>query len=440
MAGSSKCSISSWLQNLPESFDCSEEPPNAPSVPWSHKAKKRKASHQLTPPASYSYCNMDDTEATSPRKRARGGEDAELTPRPPRRTLTASSTSSSSRTSRSPAPLKKQLMALRLDESGIVFRQLQIDNPPLPAASDLFSDLRDIGNGIEILSEDLRASITNGFSISGPTAHAWRYSFRPGTARDLPGNTPSPTAIILVREWAKHCHEAKHEEAAWGEEVHHRLLEAIFRVAGTAKVEQFNFTSCQTARPYLAWLPQSGKANMIDKCIYYDTSNESDYSRALQELSRHSPTLTVNHTDFAALQLQIILVGIEVKRRGGRPDANLQMATWHAAQWAFLRWAVLAALQRREPNKDSSTLEQQAKDNLSQLPFLIGILVEGHSWAFTISTRDQSKTVHWEDHRFGTTENNLDICKSVAGVRRITAYAKEVYVPWFKKYILDGFM
>lgn len=241
MAGSSKCSISSWLQNLPESFDWSEEPPNAPSVPWSHKAKKRKASHQLTPPAS--YCNMDDTEATSPRKRARGGEEAELTPRPPRRTLTASSTSSSSRTSRSPAPLKKQLMALRLDEFGIVFRQLQIDNPPLPAASDLFSDLRDIGNGIEILSEDLRASITDGFSISGPTAHAWRYSFRPGTARDLPGNTPSPTAIILVGEWAKHCHEAKHEEAAWGEEVHHRLLEAIFRVAGTGKGEQFNFTS-----------------------------------------------------------------------------------------------------------------------------------------------------------------------------------------------------
>lgn len=330
-------------------------------------------------------------------------------------------------------------MALRLDESGLEFRQLHIDEPPIPAVIDLFSDLRDIGNGIEILPEDLRISITNGLSISGPTAHAWRFSFRADTPRDLPGRIPSPKAIISVREWAKKCHEAEHEEAAWGEEVHHRLLEAVFRNSGTDKGQQFDFTSwyvdfphdpahayqqrtSQTARPHQRWLPQSGRANMIDKCIYYDTSEDTGYAQALRELSKHAPTLTVNHTDFAALQLQIMVVGIEVKKGGGgRPDAKLQMGTWHAAQWAFLRWAVLAALQRGNRDEDLVTLEEQADENLSELPFLIGIVVEGHSWAFTLSTREQSKTISWEDHRFRTTENNLDICKAAAGLRRITA-------------------
>ncbi|KAK9440297.1 uncharacterized protein VB005_04918 [Metarhizium brunneum] len=122
--------------------------------------------------------------------------------------------------SRSPSPLKRQLMALRLDESGLEFRQLQIDEPPVPAAIDLLSDLCDIGNGIEILPEDLRISITNGLSISGPTAHAWRFSFRADPPPDLPGRIPSPKAIISVHRWAKKCHEAEHEEAAWGEEVY----------------------------------------------------------------------------------------------------------------------------------------------------------------------------------------------------------------------------
>ncbi|KHN94377.1 uncharacterized protein MAM_07693 [Metarhizium album ARSEF 1941] len=163
---------------------------------------------------------MDDADVTTPRKRPRQlrqSEDVELTQPPPRRTARACSTSSSSQASlqsRSPSPLKRQLMALRLDECGLEFRQLQIDEPPIPAVIDLFSDLRDIGNGIEILPEDLRISITNGLSISGPTAHAWRFSFRADSLCDLPCCIPSPEAIILVREWAKKCHESEHEEAA----------------------------------------------------------------------------------------------------------------------------------------------------------------------------------------------------------------------------------
>ncbi|EFY86240.1 hypothetical protein MAC_07694 [Metarhizium acridum CQMa 102] len=386
-----------WLQDLPESFECWPAP-----VACSH------GDQQLTPAITPSDIDRTDDSA-SPKKRPRHhGEDVELTPRPPRRSVRASSSTSTS--SRSPSPLKRQLMTLRLDEHGLVFRQLQIDKPPpIPAAVDLFSDLGDIGNGIEILPEDLRVSITNGLSIRGPTARAWRYSFKTDDSRNLPGRVPSTQAIILVSEWAKRCHEAEHEEAAWGEEVHHRLLEAIFRDSGTSKGDKFDFTSCQTARPHQRWLLQSGRANMIDKCIYYDTSEDIGYAQALRELARHTPTLTVNHTDFMPLQLQIIVVSIEAKKRGGRPDAKLQMGTWHAAQWAFLRWAVLAALQRSKPDEDPSLLEQQADENLSQLPFLVGIIVEGHSWAFALSTREESKTILWEDHRFGTTENHLGI-------------------------------
>ncbi len=140
-----------------------------------------------------------------------------------------------------------------------------------------------------------------------------------------------------------------------------------------------------------------------------------------------------------ALQLQIIVASIEVKKRGGKSDAKLQMGTWHAAQWAYLRWEVLASLQRTSGVEEPAVLERLANENLWRLPFLIGIVTEGHSWAFTISTQHGLKTNHWEDHRFGTTENNLDVYKVVAGVRRIAPYAQEVYLLWFQKYILSGF-
>ncbi|OAA35811.1 hypothetical protein NOR_07828 [Metarhizium rileyi] len=104
--------------------------------------------------------------------------------------------------------------------------------------------------------------------------------------------------------------------------------------------------------------------------ICYNTSEDIGYAQALRELSKRTPSLTVNHTDFAALQLHILVVGIEVKKRGGKPEAKPQMGTWHGVQWAFLRWVALAALQRNNPDEDSAMQEEQADENLSQLPYL----------------------------------------------------------------------
>ncbi|KAM5527969.1 hypothetical protein FOXYSP1_19843 [Fusarium oxysporum f. sp. phaseoli] len=49
------------------------------------------------------------------------------------------------------------------------------------------------------------------------------------------------------------------------------------------------------------------------------------------------------------------------------------MATWQAAQWKHL--------------------EKLAGDNLDKLPFIPGILIQGHKWIFVASTFSNGKTV-----------------------------------------------
>lgn len=83
---------------------------------------------------------------------------------------------------------------------------------------------------------------------------------------------------------------------------------------------------------------------------------------------------SINHTALDPLRSFPIYLGIETKKYGGDlRKADLQLCLWQAAQWTLLTG--------------------QAGDAISILPFLPGIIVQGHEWKFIATTRTNEETV-----------------------------------------------
>ncbi|EMT71546.1 hypothetical protein FOC4_g10010051 [Fusarium odoratissimum] len=412
--------VASWLDSLPNEY--------LPSEALS-KTSKRKAALP-SPPTS------DSMEGTTPKRRRL--IDPDRTPRaanlpPPSSTGSSASRSESGEGSRSSSP-KKQMLRLRLEERGLECRQLNVDTAP-PVISSLLDAMEEIVSRIEILPADKKSAVLESPLVREQNTRLWRFAFKEEGEDTLPGRVPLPEEISQICDFARHCHDTNHEEAAWNMEVHHRLLQAILREPNAPIATPLNFTTCTTARPHRRFVPYSSTAKMVDFCLYLKPTD----SHALQALGRRTPTLTVNHTDFAPLQLSPIVLSIETKRPGKELDAaQLQMGVWHAAQWAFLR-SVVGLTAQPLTAEEEILRKQKANDVLGQLGFIPGIIVQGHRWLFVFSTLEGDKTVLWTERQFGTTQSILDTYAVVAGIRELARWARDVYVPWFRANVLDGF-
>ncbi|KAF4499875.1 hypothetical protein FAGAP_3875 [Fusarium agapanthi] len=413
--------VVSWLASLPDEY--------LPSETLSKVSKRSKAALP-SPPTS------DSMEGTTPKRRRLIDQDR--TPRaanlpPPSSTSSSASWSESGKGSRSSSP-KKQMLRLRLEERGLECRQLNVDIAP-PVISSLLDTIQEIGSRIEILPADKKSAILESPLVREQNTRLWRFAFKEEGDDTLPGRVPRPEEIAQICDFARHCHDTNHEEAAWNMEVHHRLLQAILREPDASTAAPLNFTSCTTARPHRRFIPFSSTAKMVDFCLYLNPTD----SPALQALGRRTPTLTVNHTDFAPLQLSPIVLSIETKRPGKELDAaQLQMGVWHAAQWAFLR-SVIGLTPQPLTAEEEILRSQKANEVLGQLGFIPGIIVQGHRWLFVFSTLDGNKTVLWTERQFGTTQSILDTYAVVAGIRELARWARDVYVPWFRANVLAGF-
>ncbi len=143
---------------------------------------------------------------------------------------------------------------------------------------------------------------------------------------------------------------------------------------------------------------------------------------AIHSLRRSLQCGVINHTDFLPLRRRPIVISIETKKRGGdQEEAELQIGTWHAAQWKWL-----------------SRLSADAGGSLEALPFLPALVVNGHEWSFAATTRDQQRTILWLDRSFGSTTSALGVYKIVWGLQRLARWAEDTYWPWFKANILHG--
>ncbi|RKK58870.1 hypothetical protein BFJ69_g17360 [Fusarium oxysporum] len=107
----------------------------------------------------------------------------------------------------------------------------------------------------------------------------------------------------------------------------------------------------------------------------------------------------------------------ETKKYGGDvKKGDVQMASWQAAQW--------------------TCLASQAGDSIEKLPFLPGIIVQGHHWSFVATTRRGDETTLWASTPIGTTMTSLDVLQIMAGLSRLRRWAVEDFWPWYKDNVL----
>ncbi|RSL75900.1 hypothetical protein CEP51_010454 [Fusarium floridanum] len=270
----------------------------------------------------------------------------------------------------------------------------------------------------------------------------WRNAFTDEDMSKLPGHIPNWAELEEISAQAKECFHHGHEEVSWNMEVHHPLLKSVFRSSDPN--QPLDFMSCATARPHRNFLQWSVRQKLVDMCFYSKTGPDT---QALKGLGRRTVTDIVNHTDYQPLQLRPIVLSIETKRPSKDLDtAQLQMGVWQSAHWKFLELAVADKLRSTlPPDTDQETVFAATKTALMELKFLPGIIIQGHRWFFVFSTlesedegKSEAKTILWVEQEFGSTQNMLKMYQTITGLRRLAGWATDVYMPWYRKYVLRG--
>jgi hypothetical protein len=193
-----------------------------------------------------------------------------------------------------------------------------------------------------------------------------------------------------------------------------------------------------TARPHRIFLPKSSGSKMVDFCVYADSTQQDVVSvKTYEAFCNTNPTKSVNHTDFLRLQMHPIVLSIETKAENQSLDkATLQVGTWHAAQWEFLRSSLLYVKRASAAKRSVEQEVKEADEALSRLPFIPAVIVQGHRWLFVLSTRQDEKTLLWKEYQFGSTSSVVETYQAVAGLRELISWAEKIYLPWFQKEIL----
>lgn len=138
------------------------------------------------------------------------------------------------------------------------------------------------------------------------------------------------------------------------------------------------------------------------------------------------------------LRSRPVAISIETKRRGAdQPaEADLQMGICHAAQWNLLARLVLDHETDKGQGQGQGVGTSTGSKAFDGLPFLPGVVVNGHSWNFVATTREGCKTILWQERCFGDTSNPLGVYKVIAGIQRLARWTQDIYWPWYRGNVL----
>ncbi|KAL7952518.1 hypothetical protein V8C34DRAFT_114321 [Trichoderma compactum] len=442
-------SIQEWINRLEPPADSSSLPkiaPPKPAAPNAARKRKARSSYSLaSPPLSYKEGDNDYNMASTPQKRRRlGSFDPDTTPRQGSHSIPSSSASFSASEASSRQSAKAQIMSLRLVDTGIEYETLDEESELPDAAKRLFNTMSEIERGLDIIPEALKQAIFDDQELTPESFEGsrWKYCFKSGDD-NLPGRIPSIAQVKHILAMATECEKWKHEEASWNATVHHPLARFIFNDDLGKQCDDFNAIICTTARPHKDFRPVLTSAKLIDICIYAALNQYPELVTAMKAFSSTTPTKSVNHTEFFALQLRPVVITIETKQPSGgeaKEKAQLQMGIWHASHWAFLYTGVRQKLlnQRMAQGLEVPTdgFKAETLRVLSKLGFIPGIYINGHQWYLVISTYEGGRTTFRSEWLFGETKSLMKIYSVIAGVRELTAWGRDIYLPWFKENIL----
>ncbi|KAF4943073.1 hypothetical protein FSARC_15065, partial [Fusarium sarcochroum] len=374
----------------------------------------------------------NDTEPAP--KRHKGQIDSERTPRPARSRqgigfpTTASPafalpTQSESQSTHSQASGRsspsKQLAALEIDPNGFDSRALTLSDARLPPSLyQILMDLNDVkASALNLISSDWQQEITKR-AEDEPQLRTIRPHMFASTARDKFGPTMSPEDALNLVEEATDCQSQKQNEAGWNMMVHYPLLsKAIY--GSRKRLDQFmGVAPCTTGKIIREYLPAATQAKMVDFCIYLDPKNDPAALKATENARSILPCGYLNHTDCHSLRKRPIALSIETKSSESTSagSAELQIGTWHGAQWRFLE-----------------DLVTRNGGSLDELPFLPAIVVQGHDWSLAATTREGQRTILWLPSKFASTEDVVGVYKVALGVQQLCRWVDDVYWPWYKK-------
>ncbi|KAH6972073.1 hypothetical protein BKA56DRAFT_677051 [Ilyonectria sp. MPI-CAGE-AT-0026] len=342
--------------------------------------------------------------------------------RPTRSRKKASSGRVSISTSSSPS---RRLDSLSLDTDGIVTRQLGIGDKRHPVVlKQMLSKVLKWSKWKGILGSSMREVFGHDLSEHGLDEDD-AYSKEP----DDHGSTLSPNVVAEIVDYARECFEKSHSEIVWNFEVHYRLLEKVFRVG--ERPHLVDVISCHSATITKEYLPTAAGSKLVDFCIYInpgaDIESGEDYADQANKLRRSLPMLCMNHTSYLGLKAEPISISVETKRSGDdEDDATLQIGTWQAAQWNYLKYLLVRA-----------GGEVHAETALDELGILPAIITQGHQWSFAATTREGSKTILWAKFPFGDTTSLAAVYTIATVVQYLRHWTATVYWEWFKRNILD---
>ncbi|KAF5713961.1 hypothetical protein FGLOB1_3761 [Fusarium globosum] len=164
---------------------------------------------------------------------------------------------------------------------------------------------------------------------------------------------------------AQKCHSLQYDENGWNNLVYTPLLTAAVENFKPEECQLIDVAPCSTATIDPEGNRQSIPKGQVDFVLYVDPFLELVARDKC--LERRNRLGSVNHTQFVPTAEFPIAASIKTKSRSGNSqDAEVQLAAWQAAQWL--------------------NMDVDVGDNISELGFLPGIIIDGHEWRFHATT------------------------------------------------------
>lgn len=281
----------------------------------------------------------------------------------------------------------------------------------------LLNELRDIAEGRGILPASLENKLPPRSRIS-PSAFDHDEATRSKT-EETASFLPPFDWVKGIMKRAEECRVNRECETSWNGEIHAPILQSVFRKSQFTSDGPVDFRWPQAAQIITEYRPEEAPSKMIDFCVFYRPDKGSNVEQAINGLCRVRPAQSINHTDLGDLCTRPVALSIETKRPGVEGDnAELQIGTWHSAQWRSLR--------------------QNRRGCLRSIEFLPGIIVQGHNWQFVASVVDGSgKSLLLTGERIGGTDSPMGIYSLLLALRRLRRWIMDEYWPMFLSDVLD---